>query len=66
MDGPRKYHTRWNKLENDRYYMISLIFGEAKINSNESICKIKTDTDIENKFMATKGERVERKDILEV
>ena len=46
--------------------MIALIFGEAKINSNESICKIKIDTDIENKFMATKGEREERKDILEV
>ena len=25
MDGPREYHTKRNKLEKDKYFMISLI-----------------------------------------
>ena len=25
MDGPRDYHTKWSKSDNDKYYMISLI-----------------------------------------
>ena len=27
MDGPRVYHTKWNKSDKDKYYMISLICG---------------------------------------
>ena len=27
MDGPREYHTKWSKSEEDKYYMISLICG---------------------------------------
>ena len=27
MDGPRGYHTKWNKLEKDKYHIISLICG---------------------------------------
>ena len=25
MDGPQDYHTKWNKPEKDKYYMIPLI-----------------------------------------
>ena len=27
MDGPREYHTKWNKSEKDKYHVISLICG---------------------------------------
>ena len=27
MDGPRDYHTKWNKQDRDKYYIISLICG---------------------------------------
>ena len=25
--GPRDYHTKWNKLDKDKYYMMSLTYG---------------------------------------
>ena len=27
MDGPRDYHTNWNKQDRDKYHIISLICG---------------------------------------
>ena len=27
MDGPRDYHTKWNKSDKDKYHKISLICG---------------------------------------
>ena len=27
MDGPRRYYAKWNKLEKDKYCMISLVCG---------------------------------------
>ena len=27
MDGPRDYHTKWSKPDQDKYHMISLIHG---------------------------------------
>ena len=27
MDGPRDYHTKWSKLDKDKYHMVSLKSG---------------------------------------
>ena len=36
MDGPKDYHTKWSKLEKDKYYITS---WNLKNNTNESIYK---------------------------
>ena len=38
-DGPRDYHTKWNKSGKDKHYMISLICGISKKDTNELIYK---------------------------
>ena len=43
MDRPRDYDTKWNKSENDKY-MISLICGILKNDTNELIYKAETDS----------------------
>ena len=35
MDGPRDHHTKWSKSDKDKYYMISLICGVSKRDTNE-------------------------------
>ena len=60
MDGPRDYHTKWNKTEKDIYIYIYLT---NMWNLKKKWCKwtyVKNRnrlTDIENTFMVTKGER---------
>ena len=44
LDGPKDYHTKWNKKEKDRYHMISLICRIQKNDTNELIYKTKTDS----------------------
>ena len=44
-----------NELKKDKYYMISLICGIWKNDTNELIYKTETDSDSENKFLVTKG-----------
>ena len=44
MDGPRDYHTKWSKLEKDKYHMLSLICGIFKNDTNELIYKIEIDS----------------------
>ena len=55
MDGSREYHTKWSKGDKDKY-IISLIYGIPKKDTNELIYKANRSTDIENKLLATKGE----------
>ena len=57
MDGPSDHHTRWNKSQKDKYHMISLLSGIHKNDTSELIYKTKRLSDIENKFIVTKGER---------
>ena len=51
MDGPRDYHTKWNKPDKDKYHMLSLINGTNKLDTigNRPI-------DTENKLWLTKVE----------
>ena len=45
MDGPRDYHTKWSKLEKDKYiwYVFRFLHVESKkCNTRESIYKTKT------------------------
>ena len=44
MDGPRDYHTKWKKLDKDKYRMISVIYGIFKKDTNEFIYKTETQT----------------------
>ena len=54
MDGPRDSHTKWNKSEEDKYHMVSYV--ESKIwHKWTYLQKRNRPTDIENKFMVTKG-----------
>ena len=57
IDGPRDYHIKWSKSDNDKYHMISLICGIWKNDTSELRNRL---TDIENKFMVTKEEIGER------
>ena len=43
MGGPREYHTKWSKTENDKCHMMSLICGSKKNDTNELIYKMETD-----------------------
>ena len=56
MDGPRDYHTEWNKSEAGKYHVIPHKCGIQKNGTDETICKPETDTDVENTRMDTKGE----------
>lgn len=54
-NGPRDYHTKWNKSEKNNYhditYMLNLNFKMIQMN----LFAIQKHTDFENKFMVTKG-----------
>ena len=50
MDGPRDYCTKWSKSEKDKY-MISLICGILKNDTNELIYKIETQTSKTNLWL---------------
>ena len=54
MYGARDYHTKWHKSKTNLYditYMWNL-----KVSANESIYKIETDSQTENKLKVSKGE----------
>ena len=56
MDGPRDYHTKWNK--SDREWQISheiTYMLNQKSSSNEFLQNRNRLIDIESKFMVTKG-----------
>ena len=44
MDGPEDYHTKQNKLEKDKYHMLSLICGVSKDVTDEIIYKTETES----------------------
>ena len=58
MDGPRDNHVKWGKSEKDKYHIIHLCTEPKKKNdSNKPYFQNRNRlTDIENKFMITKGE----------
>ena len=43
MDGPRDYHTQWNKSKKHKY-MISLIHGIENNDTNQIIYKIEVES----------------------
>ena len=56
MDGPRDYHTKWNKAEGERQilYDITYIYN-LKYDTNERIYETETDSQRENKLVVAKG-----------
>ena len=56
-NGPRDFHTKWGKSERERQilYEISYTWKQYKWTYLQEINRL---TDIENRLMATKGERV--------
>ena len=57
MDGPRDYHTKQSKSERRQILYITYMWNLKKNDTYELIYKMGTRvTDIENKFMVTKGE----------
>ena len=50
MDGPRDYHTKWNKSEGERQIPYDITYMQnLKYDTNELIYK--TETDIDNIFL---------------
>ena len=57
MDGPREYHTKWSKSDRERQIPYDITYmWNLKYDTNELTYKTETDSDIENKLTATKGE----------
>ena len=47
MDGPRDYHSKWNKSERERQISYDITYlWNLKYDTNEPIYKRKTDSDI--------------------
>ena len=44
MDGPRKYHTKWNQLDRERQIYDITCMWNLKYNTNESIYKTGTNS----------------------
>ena len=61
MDGPRHYHTKWSKSDSERQvsYCITNMWNLKKRYKWTYLQNRNRLTDIENKLMATKGEREE-------
>ena len=57
MDGSRGYYAKWNKSEKDKYHMISLICEIWKTSQMNKYNETKTDSQIENKQVVTRGEK---------
>ena len=59
MDGPRDYHTKWNKSERERQisYDITYMWNLKRRYKWTYIQNGNRLTDIENKLTVTKGER---------
>ena len=67
VDGPRDYHTKWSKSERERQILHDITYmWNLKYDTKELIYERETDSDIENKLMVTKGERVWGRDKLGV
>ena len=62
MDGPRDYHTKWNKSDRERQmpYGIANMQNLKEWYKSTYLQNRNRLTDIENKFMVTKGEVVGR------
>ena len=44
MDGHKDYHTNWSKSDKDKHFMLSLIYGISKKDTNELICRTEIDS----------------------
>ena len=44
MDGPRDYHTKWSKSENDKYHVISFICDILKKYTNGLTNRLEIDS----------------------
>ena len=54
MDGPTRYHTKWTKKRKTISYDVTYM-GNLKTDTNELLQNRHRFTDIQNKFMVTKG-----------
>ena len=62
MDGSREHHIKWSKSNRGRQILYDITYmWNLRNNTNESIYKTETDSDIEKKLMVTKGESQGRK-----
>ena len=50
MDGPRDYHTKGSKSENDKYHVISFICDILKKYTNVLTNRLEIDSQTENKL----------------
>ena len=57
MNGPRNYHTKWSKSEEERQIPFTCEISNIYMYTNEFIYKTWRFTEIENKIMVTKGKR---------
>ena len=58
MDGPGDYHSKWSKSDRQISCDITCMWNLTKATNEHLYLHIyKTETDIENEFMGTKGER---------
>ena len=57
IDGLRDYHTKWSKSDKDKYHDITYMWNLKKWYKWTYLQTRNRCTDIENKFMVTKGER---------
>ena len=58
MNGPRGYHTEWNKSGREGQILYDITYmWNLKIKQTNIYGKIETDSDIGNKLVVTNGER---------
>ena len=58
MDGSREDYMKWTKSHRERQIPCDIIYmWNPKYDTNQLIYEIETDSDSENKFMLTKGNR---------
>ena len=59
MDGLREYYTQWNKWDKTHTQILYDItwMWKQKNNTNDSTCKIKTDSDVEDRLIVTSEKR---------
>ena len=58
MDGPKDYHTKWSKSDRERQILYDITYmWDLKKKCYRHLQNRNRPTDVEKKFMVTKGER---------
>ena len=56
MDGPRNYHTKWSSSVKGKHYMISLMCGILKKDTNELVSRTETYSQILKTYGCQRGQ----------